>query len=278
MQFMLLLYGDPAQDANATAAEREASLQAHIAFARALRDAGAMAGGDELQPPSTARTVAALRDQVRDWRRSGLTVGFVPTMGALHEGHLSLVRLALTEADRVMVSIFVNPTQFAPTEDLDRYPRDEVGDLAKLAGAGAHLVFLPPVAEMYPEGASTWVEVKGLSEGLCADSRPHHFRGVATVVTKLLNQAQADIAVFGEKDYQQLLVITRLARDLAIPTRILGGPTVREPDGLAMSSRNLNLAPAQRQIAPRLNAILVETAAALADGGPRPALRCGVTK
>ena len=221
-----------------------------------------------MSAPSTARTVAALRDQVRDWRRSGLTVGFVPTMGALHEGHLSLVRLALTEADRVMVSIFVNPTQFAPTEDLDRYPRDEVGDLAKLAGAGAHLVFLPPVAEMYPEGASTWVEVKGLSEGLCADSRPHHFRGVATVVTKLLNQAQADIAVFGEKDYQQLLVITRLARDLAIPTRILGGPTVREPDGLAMSSRNLNLAPAQRQIAPRLNAILVETAAALADGGP----------
>ena len=217
--------------------------------------------------PAIARSVAALRDQVRAWRQAGLTTGFVPTMGALHEGHLSLVRLAQARTDRVIVSIFVNPTQFAPTEDLARYPRDEAGDLAKLAGAGAHLVFLPPVGEMYPEGASTWVEVKGLSEGLCADSRPHHFRGVATVVTKLLNQAQADVAVFGEKDYQQLLVIKRLARDLAIPTEIVGGPTVREPDGLAMSSRNLNLAAEHRPIAANLHAVLIEAAAAMADGG-----------
>lgn len=218
--------------------------------------------------PAIARSVAELRDQVRHWRRQGLTVGFVPTMGALHEGHLTLVRRALAAADRVAVSIFVNPTQFAPSEDLDRYPRDEAGDLAKLAGAGAHLVFLPTVAEMYPEGASTWVEVQGLSQGLCAERRPHHFRGVATVVTKLLNQAQADTAVFGEKDYQQLQIIKRLARDLAIPTVIDGEPTVREPDGLAMSSRNLNLAAEQRRTAASLYRVLAETAAALADGGP----------
>ncbi|MFZ1431290.1 MAG: pantoate--beta-alanine ligase, partial [Geminicoccaceae bacterium] len=216
--------------------------------------------------PAIARSVAELRDQVRLWRRQGLTVGFVPTMGALHEGHLTLVRRALAAADRVAVSIFVNPTQFAPTEDLDRYPRDEAGDLAKLAGAGAQLVFLPTVAEMYPEGASTWVEVLGLSQGLCAERRPHHFRGVATVVTKLLNQAQADIAIFGEKDYQQLQIIKRLTRDLAIPTVIDGGPTVREPDGLAMSSRNLNLAAEQRRTAASLYRVLAETAAALADG------------
>ena len=219
--------------------------------------------------PAIARSVAALRSQVGIWRQAGQTVGFVPTMGALHEGHLSLVRLAGAEADRVVVSIFVNPTQFAPTEDLDRYPRDEAGDLAKLAAIGAHLVYMPTVAEMYPEGATTWVEVKGLSEGLCADSRPHHFRGVATVVTKLLNQVQADVAVFGEKDYQQLMVIKRLARDLAIPTRIAGGPTVREPDGLAMSSRNLNLATVHRRIAPSLNRILRIRLSPLRTVGPQ---------
>src|SRR5262249_40978741 len=159
---------------------------------------------------ATARSVPALRAQVRTWRSAGLTVGFVPTMGALHEGHLSLVREALVHCDRAMASIFVNPTQFAPSEDLDRYPRDEAGDLAKPAPAGAHLAFLPKVTEMYPEGASTWVEVAGLSEGLCAEQRPHHFRGVSTVVTMLLNQAQADVALFGEKDYQQLQIVKRL--------------------------------------------------------------------
>ena len=229
--------------------------------------------------PAIARSVAELRAQVRAWRTAGLTVGFVPTMGALHAGHLALMRQAGAACDRVMASIFVNPTQFAPTEDLSRYPRDEAGDLAKLASAGVHLAFLPSVAEMYPAGASTWVEVRGLSEGLCADARPHHFRGVATVVTMLLNQAQADLAVFGEKDYQQLQIIKRLARDLAIPTRIEGGPTVREPDGLAMSSRNLLLAPGHREIAPTLHRVLVETATALAAGGPAaPLLEAAVER
>ena len=216
--------------------------------------------------PAAARSVAELRVQVKAWHMAGQTIGLVPTMGALHEGHLSLVRRALALADRVVVSIFVNPTQFAPTEDLDRYPRDEAGDLAKLGGVGTHLVFMPSVAEMYPDGASTWVEVQGLSEGLCAHHRPHHFRGVATVVTKLLNQAQADIAVFGEKDYQQLIVIRRLARDLAIPTMIEGGPTVREPDGLAMSSRNLHLSDKDRRTAALLHRTLREVAELLATG------------
>ena len=235
--------------------------------------------------PAIARSVAELRAQVRAWRAAGLTVGFVPTMGALHAGHLALMRQALARCDRVVVSIFVNPTQFAPHEDLNRYPRDEAGDLAKLASVGVHLAYLPTVAEMYPEGASTWVEVEGLSHGLCAERRPHHFRGVATVVTKLLNQAQADLAVFGEKDFQQLQIVKRLARDLAIPTVIEGGPTVREPDGLAMSSRNLHLTPEHRAIAAKLYRVLTDTAAGLADGrlaapllrsGDRAAARCRV--
>ncbi len=219
-----------------------------------------------MSQPAVARSVAELRAQVRAWHAAGLTVGFVPTMGALHAGHLALMRQALDRCDRAMVSIFVNPTQFGPHEDLSRYPRDEAGDLAKLASVGVHLAYLPTVAEMYPEGASTWVEVEGLSQGLCAERRPHHFRGMATVVTMLLNQAQADLAMFGEKDYQQLQIVKRLVRDLAIPTEIVGGATVREPDGLAMSSRNLLLAPEHREIAPTLNRVLVGTAAALADG------------
>ena len=221
-----------------------------------------------MSAPEVARSVAELRARVRAWRARDLTVGFVPTMGALHAGHLALMRQALDRCDRAVVSIFVNPTQFGPQEDLARYPRDEAGDLAKLGAIGAHLAYLPAVAEMYPAGASTWVEVEGLSHGLCAERRPHHFRGVATVVTTLLNQAQADLAVFGEKDYQQLQIVKRLVRDLAIPTEIVGGATVRETDGLAMSSRNLHLTPGQRAIAPALNAVLVATAAALADGRP----------
>jgi pantoate--beta-alanine ligase len=221
-----------------------------------------------MQPIEVVRSVAGLRDQVLAWRRQGLTVGLVPTMGALHEGHLSLVRQVLDRADRAVVSIFVNPTQFAPAEDLSRYPRDEAGDLAKLAATGAHLAYLPDAAEMYAPGFATWVGVEGLSQGLCAVSRPHHFRGVATVVAKLLNQTQADLAVFGEKDYQQLLVVKRLARDLDIPTVIEGGPTVRESDGLAMSSRNLYLTPEERRTAAALYRVLGDTAAALADGHP----------
>jgi pantoate--beta-alanine ligase len=221
-----------------------------------------------MSEPALVRELSELRAQVRRWRGEGLTIGFVPTMGALHEGHLDLVRFALARCDRAVVSIFVNPTQFAPAEDLDRYPRDVEGDLAKLAKVGAHLVWLPEVATMYPTGSQTWVAVEELSRGLESETRPHFFRGVATVVTKLLNQVQADVAVFGEKDYQQLLVVRRLARDLAIPTEIEGRATVREPDGLAMSSRNAYLAPEERRIAGALNRVLLDTATTLAQGEP----------
>ena len=232
-----------------------------------------------MSEPSQARTLPELRAQVALWRRQGLTVGFVPTMGALHAGHLDLVAHALERCDRAVVSIFVNPTQFAPTEDLDRYPRDEGGDLAKLAKVGAHLVWLPAVATMYPEGEQTRVTVGGVSQGLESVTRPHFFQGVATVVAKLLNQVQADIAVFGEKDYQQLLVIKRLARDLAMPTEIIGGATVREADGLAMSSRNLLLKPEHRLAAPTLYLALNEAAAALASGAPAgPILEAAVAR
>src|SRR5689334_7429215 len=171
-------------------------------------------------PLPIARTVADLRAQVAAWRREGLRVGLVPTMGALHEGHLSLVRLARTRADRVVASVFVNPTQFAPHEDFEAYPRDEAGDAALLAGAGCDLLFAPSVVEMYPPGASTTVIVRGVSEPLDGQFRPSHFAGVATVVTKLLNQCAPDVAVFGEKDFQQLQVIRRLAADLDIPVEI----------------------------------------------------------
>ena len=202
------------------------------------------------------RTVADLRAQVRAWRQADLKVGFVPTMGALHEGHLSLVRLARTKADRVVASIFVNPTQFAPHEDFETYPRDEAGDVALLAGAGCDLLFAPTVAEMYPPGASTTVSVAGVTESMDGIARPTHFAGVATVVTKLLNQCAPDVAVFGQKDFQQLQVIRRLARDLDIPVEIVGGPTARAEDGLALSSRNAYLSADERRIAPRLNQVL----------------------
>jgi pantoate--beta-alanine ligase len=217
-------------------------------------------------PVEIARDHASLRGRVAAWRREGLRVGFVPTMGALHEGHLALVRRALALADRAVVSIFVNPTQFAPGEDLDRYPRDEAGDLALLAGAGAHLAWLPAVGAMYPPGGRTWVTVEGPAGGLEDASRPDFFRGVATVVTKLLNAAGADLAVFGEKDYQQLLVVRRLVLDLAIPCEIVAYPTVREPDGLAMSSRNRYLAPDERRVAPALHRTLLEATGRLGDG------------
>jgi pantoate--beta-alanine ligase len=216
---------------------------------------------------AVARALPELRAQIGAWRREGLSVGLVPTMGALHEGHLALVRHALARCDRAVVSIFVNPTQFAPTEDLARYPRDEASDLAKLAAIGAHLAWVPDVATMYPEGDQTRVTVEGLARGLESGTRPHFFQGVATVVAKLLNQVQADLAVFGEKDYQQLLVVRRLARDLAIPTEIEGRPTVRESDGLAMSSRNLYLSPEQRRVATALHRVLRDAATHVADGG-----------
>ena len=221
-----------------------------------------------MSPLPIARTVADLRRQVAAWRRQGLRVGFVPTMGALHEGHLSLVRLAGARADRVVASVFVNPTQFGPNEDFDAYPRDEARDAALLAGAGCQLMFAPSVAEMYPPGASTTVTVAGVSEPLDGQARPGHFAGVVTVVTKLLNQCAPDVAVFGEKDYQQLAVIRRLVRDLDLPVEVIGGPTARAEDGLALSSRNAYLTEAERLVAPRLNKVLREVLAKVRAGEP----------
>ncbi len=212
------------------------------------------------------RTVGDLRRRLGPWRESGERIALVPTMGALHEGHLSLVMLATNHADRVVTSIFVNPIQFGPREDFHRYPREQAGDLAKLEKAGADLVFTPDTAEMYPEGFSTKVTVGDLTEDLCGAARPNHFDGVATVVTKLLLQCAPDLAVFGEKDYQQLLVIKRLVRDLNIPVEIIGAPIVREKDGLALSSRNAYLSPAERKIAPLLYQTIFAVAADLAKG------------
>ena len=187
---------------------------------------------------TTLRTVQNLRAQLAKWREDGERIALVPTMGALHAGHLSLIAIARSNADRVVASIFVNPAQFGPREDLARYPRDEAGDIGKLAAAGVDLVFIPETAEMYPSGFATRVSLPSLTDDLCGASRPNHFEGVATVVTKLLLQCAPDVAVFGEKDYQQLLMIKRLVRDLDIPLRIVAGPIVRETDGLALSSRN----------------------------------------
>ena len=212
------------------------------------------------------RTIADLRARVRGWRQAGGTVGFVPTMGALHEGHLSLIRLAATRADHVVASIFVNPTQFAPHEDFDTYPRDEARDVGLLASAGCHLLYAPTVAEMYPPGASTTVTVSGVSEPLDGLARPGHFAGVATVVCKLLNQCAPDVAVFGEKDFQQLQVIRRLVQDLDIPVQVVAGPTARAQDGLALSSRNAYLAHEERVIAPRLNQVLGDVLGRLRAG------------
>lgn len=196
------------------------------------------------------RTKAEVRAQTAAWRQAGESIALVPTMGYLHRGHLTLVARAREQASRTLVSIFVNPTQFGPNEDLATYPRDEEGDLDALRAAGADAVFLPSVAEIYPEGAETVVETTKLSRILIGRQRPGHFRGVATVVTKLFNIVQPDVAAFGEKDFQQLAVIRRMVRDLDMPLRILGVPTVREEDGLAMSSRNARLAAADRAAAP----------------------------
>jgi pantoate--beta-alanine ligase len=217
-------------------------------------------------PIGTVRTVKDLRAQVAKWREGREPVGLVTTMGALHAGHLSLIALAKKNADRVVVSIFVNPTQFDPREDLSRYPRDEAGDVVKLAEAGVDLVYMPDQAEMYPPGFTTRVIVQSLTDDLCGAARPNHFEGVATVVTKLLLQCAPDFAVFGEKDYQQLLVVRRLVCDLNIPVRILGAPIMREEDGLALSSRNAYLSPAERKRAPLFYKVLQAVAANLGSG------------
>jgi pantoate--beta-alanine ligase len=212
------------------------------------------------------RSVADLRTKVAQFRGAHATVGLVPTMGALHDGHLTLARSAKLDNVRVIASLFVNPRQFGPTEDFAAYPRDEEADAALLQQAGVDVLFAPDVAEIYPEGFATSVAVGGLTQYLCGATRPHFFGGVATVVTKLLLMALPDRAYFGEKDFQQLQVIRRLVRDLNIPTAIVGVPTIRESDGLAMSSRNAYLSPAQRKIASALPQVMQETVAELRSG------------
>lgn len=212
-------------------------------------------------------TESDLRATIAEWRRSGQRVGFVPTMGALHRGHLSLVELARTHADQVVVSIFVNPTQFGPGEDFESYPRDTDGDARKLDGAGADLLFLPAVETIYPDGAVTRVRVDGPpAEGLEAEHRPGHFEGVATVVTQLFQIVQPDVAIFGRKDAQQLAVVRRLVSDLHIPVEILAGETVREEDGLALSSRNAYLSEQERARATVLHRALEAAEQRIQDG------------
>lgn len=219
-----------------------------------------------------ARTIADLRQIVSGWKRQGFTVGFVPTMGALHEGHLTLVREAGLRADRVVASVFVNPTQFAAHEDLGSYPRQEARDAELLAGAGCALMYAPAVGEMYPADATTTVSVGAPAEGLEGAFRPQMFGGVALVVAKLLNQVQPDVAVFGEKDFQQLIVVRRLVRDLDLPVEIVGSPTIRDGHGLALSSRNAYLTESELEVARRLNGILAEAGVRASGGALLPAV------
>jgi pantoate--beta-alanine ligase len=213
------------------------------------------------------RTAAELQEKVAGWKRSGILVGVVPTMGALHDGHLSLARAARAQSDRVIVTIFVNPKQFNNPDDLKKYPRTEAHDLALLEAEGVDVLFAPQPDEVYPEGFATNVTVRGVSEPLEGANRPGHFDGVATVVSKLFGMTQAGRAFFGEKDWQQVQVVQRLVRDLNIPIKIIPCPTIREADGLAMSSRNVRLTDAERARAPALYAIMQRAAAAIRAGG-----------
>ena len=222
--------------------------------------------------PLVIERVAALRAYLDAARGQGQTVGFVPTMGAFHEGHQSLMRAARAGHDTVVVSLFVNPLQFGPSEDLARYPRDFDGDLAVAAAEGVDVVFAPPVEEMFPAPPATTVSVAGLTDGLCGSARPGHFDGVATVVTKLFSIVGPSTAYFGKKDAQQLAVVRRMTADLCLPVEIVGCPLVREPDGLAMSSRNRNLSPAEREAATVIHRGL-KAGADLVDGGERDAGR-----
>jgi pantoate--beta-alanine ligase len=219
--------------------------------------------------PTIARTIPALRRAVARWREAGETVALVPTMGALHTGHLKLVSEARKRAERVVVSIFVNPTQFAPHEDFGSYPRTFESDLKALAAARADLVWTPPAAVMYPQGFATRIAPEGAAlAGLEDKFRPHFFGGVCTVVAKLFLQVAPDAALFGQKDYQQLCVVTQMAKDLDLPLRVVGIPTVREKDGLAMSSRNAYLSAAERAVAPTLHRVLTASAARINKGDP----------
>ena len=231
---------------------------------------------DDLERLETVRTVDALRRRLAVWRNRGETIGLVPTMGALHAGHMALVRQALNDCDRVVATIFVNPIQFNEKTDLAGYPRNEARDASLLAEAGTDLLFAPSAEEMYPEGFATTVSVNGITDCLCGATRPGHLSGVATVVSKLLLQSLPHVAYFGAKDYQQLMVVRRMARDLDIPVRIAAVPTVREADGLALSSRNENLSADQRACAPALYRVLTALAGRLAEGEEaRPVLAHG---
>jgi len=226
--------------------------------------------------PKIARTVPVLRRTVDSFRARKATIALVPTMGALHDGHVSLVRLAKRRAKRVIVSIFVNPTQFAPTEDFGSYPRTWKADLAKLAAEGVDVVWHPDVKAMYPDGFATRIVPEGPAiAGLEDRFRPHFFGGVATVVGKLFTQCRPDVAIFGEKDYQQLRVVAQMARDLDLGVRVIGSRTVRERDGLAMSSRNVYLSPEERSLAPELYRAMKEAAARLRAGKDLSAAMAG---
>jgi len=219
----------------------------------------------------TVQDAAALRATIRGWRIQGQTVGFVPTMGNLHEGHHSLIKLARARADRVVASVFVNPTQFGPGEDFERYPRTLAQDQAGLAEMDCDLLFAPDVATIYPLGAgqSVSVHVPGITDTLEGAHRPGHFDGVATVVCKLFNLVQPDVAVFGQKDFQQLKVIERMVRDLALPLKVVGAPTLRAADGLALSSRNQYLSEAERTLAPQIHQTLLKMRELLEKGHAR---------
>ncbi|PTA98616.1 MULTISPECIES: pantoate--beta-alanine ligase [Sulfitobacter] len=223
--------------------------------------------------PEIIRTLVELRSKVAGWKAAGESVAVVPTMGALHQGHLSLVRAAKEACDRVIVTIFINPKQFNNPDDYKNYPRTEEEDARKLIALKADVVYVPDGEQMYPNGFATTVSVEGITQGLCGAHRAGHFDGVATIVTKLFTQSQADKAFFGEKDYQQLQVVTRLARDLDLPIEVIGCPTIREEDGLAMSSRNLLLSDRARTWAPELHRAMEEMSEGLLAGGDLETLR-----
>jgi pantoate--beta-alanine ligase len=218
------------------------------------------------------RNLAELRAQTTLWRKAGETIGVVPTMGALHQGHLSLARAAREKCDRVIVTIFVNPKQFDDPDDLKNYPRTEEDDARKLESIGVDLIYVPEPDQIYPDGFATTVSVSGLTDMLCGESRPGHFDGVATVVSKLFTQTAADFAFFGEKDYQQLQIVRRMAMDLNIPIEVVGCPTIREEDGLAMSSRNLLLSDRSRVYAPVLAEVMEDMREKLAEGAAMSAI------